>query len=153
MYNVVLCRVDKSLINAVILSEWCSFLDINTVYTIDDEFADNDFVKMAYDFSTPDWFSLKIFSKDQAIDKFKNTVSKRRIAITARKIKIFKCLFDSGIEIKSIFLSEPIYNSKGEINYTAEDIGIINYLINSNVEIYYQEFYSSKKERIAPIKE
>ena len=63
---------------------------------------------------------------------------------------------DTGIWTRKDLIADQAEKLKEwfkEINYTAEDIGIINYLINSNVEIYYQEFYSSKKERIAPIKE
>lgn len=153
MKEIKLIRVDDRLVHAQIIIFWLKKININTIFIIDDQLAENEFLCQIYRLTTPPYIRLKIFSTKQAIQFIGNKKaipSTSRILVLIKKLQTVMKLHQMGFPMDTIQIGGGLLESGLSRKQIIETIYAsfrteINYLMDKGIKIYCQNTIDSEK--------
>ncbi len=145
MGTLSLIRVDARLIHGQIASKWSKVLNIQKIVIIDDDTANDDFMKQFFEMAGVPEVKTIIHSIDSAKDVWdKDMFGDGNILVIFKDVdsayKAFKC----GIAYPSLDLGQvpggtlDRVNIIGSVNLNKEEIKKLRWLKENNVNVYFQ---------------
>lgn len=153
MKEIKLIRVDDRLIHAQIIIFWLKKININTIYIVDDDLAENKFLCQIYRLTTPPHVRIKIFTVNQVaeyINKRTNIPPTARILILTKSLKTVVSLHKINFPIDTIQIGgnllESGLNKKQIIDQLFNRFSTeISYLLDHSIYIYCQNTTDGEK--------
>lgn len=100
MKNVVLLRVDDRLIHGQVMTSWLNYSSANKIMVIDDNVAQDPFMKTVLKSAVPSNVGLGVFSVDKAADRLiKGFKADDRVIILVKYPKTILELMEKGVGI------------------------------------------------------
>lgn len=150
MINLV--RVDHRLVHGQVIYSWLKSSDINTLFIVNDDVVKNDARKNALRMVKPDNVKMVIKSVDDAIEAINSGVTdKYNMMIICENVKDAYNLIIKTNGINSLNLGGTIASNNtkqyaSQINLSAEDISMLNDLVDKAVEVEIRLVATDKKQ-------
>lgn len=143
MKNIVMARIDDRLLHGQVVVSWLPFIKVNEIIIIDDENANDEFMKELIITSAPNGLTTHVFTIEEALDYFKKSLGNERVLILTKKISNIKELLDNKIQINVVNLGGLGYNNERKrylnfIHLNDEEVKLLqelNEMDNCNFEI------------------
>ena len=90
MRNIVFTRIDDRLIHGQVMTAWVHETKANEIVIIDNEVAQDDFLKMIMTSSAPAGIKVLIMSEEQAIDYLTQEPDRNKLIVLAKNPKVIK---------------------------------------------------------------
>lgn len=150
MINLV--RVDHRLVHGQVIYSWLKSSDINTLFIVNDDVVKNDARKNALRMVKPDNVKMVIKSVNDAIEAINSGVTdKYKMMIICENVKDAYNLIIKTSGINSLNLGGTIASNNtkqyaSQINLSAEDISMLNNLVDRDVEVEIRLVATDKKQ-------
>lgn len=102
MRNIVFTRIDDRLIHGQVMTAWVHETKANEIVIIDNEVAQDDFLKMIMTSSAPAGIKVLIMSEEQAIDYLTQEPDGNKLIVLAKNPKVIKNITDGGVKIEAL---------------------------------------------------
>ena len=102
MRNIVFTRIDDRLIHGQVMTAWVHETKANEIVIIDNEVAQDDFLKMIMTSSAPAGIKVLIMSEEQAIDYLTQEPDRNKLIVLAKNPKVIKNITDGGVKIEAL---------------------------------------------------
>ncbi len=143
MKNVIMARIDDRLLHGQVVVSWIPNVNANEVIVLDDENANDDFIKELIISSAPEGIKIYVFTLSQAISYLKEASNNERILILTKKISNVIALLKDNIKIETVNLGGLGYNQTRTrylnfISLSEEEVMLLkelNQMDNCNLEI------------------
>ncbi len=104
MKNIVMARIDDRLLHGQVVVSWLPFIKANEIIVIDDENANDDFMKELIISSSPNGIITHVMTIEESLNFLRESSNNERILILTKKIDNIKELLDSEIKINTVNL-------------------------------------------------
>ncbi len=104
MKNIVMARIDDRLLHGQVVVSWLPFIKANEVIVIDDENANDEFMKELIISSSPNGIITQVMTLEESINFLREPSKNERILILTKKIDNINELLDSKIKIDTVNL-------------------------------------------------
>lgn len=153
MKNIVLARIDDRLIHGQVVISWLPYVKANEILVIDDETANDDFLKMIVVASSPENIKTEVLTIVESIVYLKDTSYDERIALICKSPLVFERLLKEGVELSNVNLGgigasdnrKRIYKT---ISLSEEEIDSIKRIEELGVKVEFQVLPVDKIVRI-----
>lgn len=156
--KIQLTRIDDRLIHGQFVTSWLKYIKTDAVLIIDDELANDEFMKRIYKAALPTNVYLFIYDFDNATKFLNNNNDEeyKNVIILVKSPRFIEMMLNSGIHIDNVILGaisaakdrkkivKNVYASKNEIKS-------MNEIISKEVNIYYQPVPNYKKLDVSNI--
>lgn len=104
MSEIVLTRIDDRLIHGQVMTAWVHETKGNEIVIVDDEVAQDDFLKMIINSSAPQGISVEILNKAEAVSFFVDDESsnKNKTIILVKTPEVIEYLIEKNVQIDSV---------------------------------------------------
>lgn len=102
MRNIVFTRIDDRLIHGQVMTAWVHETKANEIVIIDNEIAQDDFLKMIMTSSAPAGIKVLIMSEKEAINYLTKEADENKLIVLAKNPKVIKNVIDGGVKIESL---------------------------------------------------
>ncbi len=127
MKNIVMARIDDRLLHGQVVVSWLPFIKANEIIIVDDENANDEFMKELIITSAPNGLTTHVFTLEEALDYLKKSIGNERVLILTKRINNIKKLLDNKIQINVVNL--------GGLGYTNERKRYLNFIHLSDEEV------------------
>jgi mannose/fructose/N-acetylgalactosamine-specific phosphotransferase system component IIB len=152
MATINLARIDDRLVHGQIMQVWSKANGTNTIYVVDDETANDDFMKEVYESSqSTGGLKIKVFSAEGLIKQYnKNKFGDRKIIIVFKNADYVKKVIQGGVPLTAIDVgnvcSKPNTTPISQTVYlSAKDYAELKDIAAMGVEVYFQNIPSGEK--------
>lgn len=145
MKNIVMARIDERLLHGQVVVSWLPYINVNEVMVVDDENANDEFMKELIISSAPENIKTNVFSLKDAIDYISNNDmnDNDRVFIVTKQISNIIELIKNDINIDKVNLGGLGFNSnrKRFLNFISlsndelTKLKELNDLLNDRLEI------------------
>lgn len=144
MSRIVLTRIDSRLIHGQVMTKWLQQSQANRIVIINDELANDEFMRDIYLMSAPDGVRIDCLSNDEAVEKFKNEdFGDSKLLVLFGNLKATIALVKSGVQIPSIQIGglggapnrKVVFQN---ITLDDDDAKIIKDLLAEGCDVYFQ---------------
>ncbi|QSX06971.1 PTS sugar transporter subunit IIB [Sedimentibacter sp. zth1] len=111
MKNVILARIDDRLLHGQVVVSWIPKLNVNEVLVIDDESAQDEFLKELIKATAPDNILVNILTINESISYLSEQTNGEKILILTKKISNLCILINNNIDINRINLGGLGFNN------------------------------------------
>lgn len=150
MINLV--RVDHRLVHGQVIYSWLKSSDINTMFIVNDDVVSNDARKSALRMVKPDNIKMVIKSVDDAIEAINSCATdKYKMMIICENVKdaynlIVKTKGINSLNLGGTIASKNTKQYASQINLSAEDVAMLNDLVDRNVQVEIRLVATDKKQ-------
>lgn len=102
MRNIVFTRIDDRLIHGQVMTAWVHETKANEIVIIDNEVAQDDFLKMIMMSSAPAGIKVLILSEEAAITYLTQDSDGNKLIVLAKNPKVIKTITDGGVKIEKL---------------------------------------------------
>lgn len=102
MKNIVMTRIDDRLIHGQVVVSWIPYLRADEVIIIDDEYANDDFMKLLIKNASPENVKVHIFKLSDAIAYLNDNDEGSRILILIKNIDYIIKLLEQNIHLNKV---------------------------------------------------
>jgi PTS system sorbose-specific IIB component len=102
MRNIVFTRIDDRLIHGQVMTAWIHETKANEIVIIDNEVAQDDFLKMIMSSSAPTGIKVCIFPETEAIDYLLQAPDSNKIIILAKNPAVIQQIVEGGVKIDAL---------------------------------------------------
>lgn len=102
MRNIVFTRIDDRLIHGQVMTAWVHETKANEIVIIDNEVAQDDFLKMIMTSSAPAGIKVLIMSDEEAITYLTQDPDGNKLIVLAKSPKVIKTITDGGVKIERL---------------------------------------------------
>ena len=142
--EVVLCRVDDRLIHGQVMTSWLNATGANKIMIVDDETAQNPFLKTVFKGTVPANVGIGVFNEKKAADRLiKGFGPNDRVIVLAKFPQTFLSLVDKGASIGEVIIGGM--GLRGErkkfyrnISASEAEKGVFRELIDRGVDVEIQ---------------
>ena len=151
MSEVVLTRIDDRLIHGQVMTAWVHETKGNEIVIIDDEVAQDDFLKMIINSSAPKGITVEIFSQSEAVKFFsENENDNKKIIILVKTPQVIEYLINQNVKINSVNVGgmgarEDRSKLFRNISVSDQERESFKKIINRNVSVFIQVTPDQKK--------
>lgn len=104
MAEIVLARIDDRLIHGQVMTAWLQYSGGNHIVIVDDETAEDSFLKSVLSMSIPIGVKLDIFNCLDGAEFLKNLNDNSKVIILAKVPETFFTLIENGVNLKQIII-------------------------------------------------
>lgn len=104
MGEIVLARIDDRLIHGQVMTAWLQYSGGNHIVIVDDETAEDDFLKSVLSMAIPVGIKLNIFNCSDGAEFLKNLNVDDKVVILAKVPETFLKLIEAGVNLKQIII-------------------------------------------------
>ena len=113
MSKIVLARIDDRLIHGQVMTAWLQFVNGNRIIVIDDETANDEFLRMVMEMAVPQGIKFDAYTVDESIENLRNIESgDENIILLAKTPDVYLKLIESGISIDKVVVGGMGANSE-----------------------------------------
>lgn len=150
MKNIVLTRIDDRLIHGQVMTSWLNYTGANKIMVIDDQVAEDLFMKNILKSAVPGNIGLGVFSVEKAIARLKKGFEGDKVIILVKFPKTILRLIEGGIvfnEINIGGMGASMGRSKFYKNIAAseEEKEILKKIIDTNCKVTIQIIAEDQK--------
>ena len=153
MRNIVFTRIDDRLIHGQVMTAWVHETKANEIVIIDNEVAQDDFLKMIMTSSAPAGIKVLIMSEEQAIDDLTQEPDRNKLIVLAKNPKVIKNITDGGVKIEALNVGgmgarkdrTQLYRN---ISVSDEERACFKQLITDGTSVYVQVIPEEKSANI-----
>jgi len=153
MQNLVLLRVDDRLIHGQVMTAWLKVIPAKEIMVIDDQVANDDFMKTVIMMSAPSGIVVSVNSVQEAIKKFNEGLNVRTIALVKTPLTIKKmieqgAMFDT-VNIGGLGMApgrRPLFKN---ISASQEERDALKEMIDKGIKVKIQIIPSEKITDVA----
>ena len=127
MKNIVMARIDDRLLHGQVVVSWLPFIKANEIIIIDDENANDEFMKELIIASAPNDITTHVFTLEESINYLKSSLDNERVLILTKKLNNIKELLNNKIQINIVNL--------GGLGYNKERTRYLNFISLSEEEV------------------
>ena len=127
MKNIVMARIDDRLLHGQVVVSWLPFIKANEIIIIDDENANDEFMKELIIASAPNDITTHVFTLEESINYLKSSLGNERVLILTKKLNNIKELLNNKIQINIVNL--------GGLGYNKERTRYLNFISLSEEEV------------------
>lgn len=150
MRNIVFTRIDDRLIHGQVMTAWVHETKANEIVIIDNEVAQDDFLKMIMTSSAPAGIKVLIMSEEQAIEQEPDG---NKLIVLAKNPKVIKNITDGGVKIEALNVGgmgarkdrTQLYRN---ISVSDEERACFKELITDGTSVYVQVIPEEKSANI-----
>lgn len=102
MRNIVFTRIDDRLIHGQVMTAWVHETKANEIVIIDNEVAQDDFLKMIMTSSAPAGIKVLIMSEETAIDYLTQEADGNKLIVLAKNPAVIKNIIAGGVKIDKL---------------------------------------------------
>lgn len=103
--RIVLCRIDDRLIHGQVMTSWLNATSANKIMIVDDETAQNPFLRSVFKSAVPANVKIGVFSEKKAIDRLlKGFKPDDRVIILAKFPQTFLHLVEGGASLDEVIV-------------------------------------------------
>ncbi|MGD9568515.1 MAG: PTS sugar transporter subunit IIB [Sedimentibacter sp.] len=102
MKNIVLTRIDDRFMHGQVVVSWIPYLKADEVIIIDDEYANDDFMKLLIENAAPENVRVHVFNFNQAAAYLNEKDEGTKILILLKNITYIKKLLEQNIKLNKI---------------------------------------------------
>jgi len=153
MKNIVMARVDDRLIHGQVVLAWIPFLKVNEVVVIDDEAAEDDFLKEMISASAPENVKINIMDLEEGTEYLQLNGDKEKILIITKNIYDIKVIAEKNIKINklnlgNLGLSEGRKRITGSLSMNKEEITLAKEIENMGINVEIQMIPAEKAQKL-----
>lgn len=104
MAEIVLARIDDRLIHGQVMTAWLQYSGGNHIVIVDDETAEDEFLKSVLSMSIPSGIKLNVFNCSDGSEFLKNLSGDSKVVILVKVPGTFLKLIESGVNLKQIII-------------------------------------------------
>ena len=153
MRNIVFTRIDDRLIHGQVMTAWVHETKANEIVIIDNEVAQDDFLKMIMTSSAPAGIKVLIMSEEQANDYLTQEPDRNKLIVLAKNPKVIKNITDGGVKIEALNVGgmgarkdrTQLYRN---ISVSDEERACFKQLITDGTSVYVQVIPEEKSANI-----
>lgn len=143
MKKIIFCRCDDRLIHGQINYKWLEYFNFKKIVIIDDIIPNDVLEKGIIHLATPKNIKLDIFTLEEAINYFKNSMDSEEEIVLVKKLPMVKELYRNGLKIEKLNVGRiPTEIGKKKLRkniyVNEEELKIMNELKNENIRISFQ---------------
>ena len=127
MKNIVMARIDDRLLHGQVVVSWLPFIKANEIIIIDDENANDEFMKELIITSAPNDITTHVFTLEESINYLKSSLDNERVLILTKRLNNIKELLNNKIQINIVNL--------GGLGYNKERTRYLNFISLSEEEV------------------
>lgn len=144
MSNIVLCRIDSRLIHGQVMTKWVNQSGAEKIVVIDDQFANDDFLKEVCIMSAPAGLEINCYNMQEGVAAYKkNEFGAKKVLLLLAGLTQMKAVYDAGIEVSKIQVGglggapnrKVVFQN---ITLDDNDIEILKYFQDKNLEVIFQ---------------
>ena len=103
--EVVLCRIDDRLIHGQVMTSWLHATGANKIMIVDDETAQNPFLKTVFKSAVPSGIGVGVFNEAKAADRLKKGFKPSdRVIVLAKYPQTFESLVQRGAHVSEVII-------------------------------------------------
>lgn len=103
--EVVLCRIDDRLIHGQVMTSWLHATGANKIMIVDDETAQNPFLKTVFKSAVPSGIGVGVFNEAKAADRLKKGFKPSdRVIVLAKYPQTFESLVKRGAHVPAVII-------------------------------------------------
>lgn len=153
MRNIVFTRIDDRLIHGQVMTAWVHETKANEIVIIDNEVAQDDFLKMIMTSSAPAGIKVLIKSEEDSINYLTQTADGNQLIVLAKNPTVIKHIIDGGVKIDRLNVGgmgarkdrTQLYRN---ISASDEERRCFKQLISGGVSVYVQVIPEEKSMNI-----
>ena len=111
MKNIVMARIDDRLLHGQVVVSWIPFIKVNEVVVIDDDNANDEFMKELIIASAPNDKTTHVFTLKESINYLKEAQGNERVLILTKIINNIKILLENKIQVNTVNLGNLGHNT------------------------------------------
>ncbi|EOH77418.1 PTS system mannose/fructose/N-acetylgalactosamine-transporter subunit IIB [Enterococcus malodoratus] len=100
--SIVLARIDDRLIHGQVMTSWLNYTGANRIIIIDDETANDTFLKMIVTSVAPANIKTEVFGTNDGVDAIKQLTEADKVIILAKSPEVYVALTNQGISLEKI---------------------------------------------------
>ena len=143
MKNIVMARIDDRLLHGQVVISWIPFLKVSKVIVIDDDSANDEFMKELIVTSAPNGVAAHVLTLEASINYFNKDSDNERVLILTKNIDNIRELLANNIQLNIVNLGNLGHNKDRKrylnfIHLSDEEIKLlkeIDKIDNCNLEI------------------
>lgn len=102
MRNIVFTRIDDRLIHGQVMTAWVHETKANEIVIIDNEVAQDDFLKMIMTSSAPAGIKVLIMSEEEATNYLTQEADGNKLIVLVKNPTVIKNIIDGGVKIEKL---------------------------------------------------
>ncbi|MDU5333030.1 PTS sugar transporter subunit IIB [Enterococcus sp.] len=100
--NIVLARIDDRLIHGQVMTSWLNYTGANRIIIVDDETANDSFLKMIVTSVAPANIKTEVFGINDGIEAIKQGAATDKVIILAKSPEAYVELMEKGIPLDKV---------------------------------------------------
>lgn len=104
MGEIVLARIDDRLIHGQVMTAWLQYSGGNHIVIVDEETAEDDFLKSVISMAVPIGIKLNVFNDVEGAEFLKNMSDNDKVIILAKVPETFLKLIEAGVVLKKVII-------------------------------------------------
>ena len=100
--SIVLARIDDRLIHGQVMTSWLNYTGANRIIIIDDETANDTFLKMIVTSVAPANIKTEVFGTNDGANAIKQLTEADKVIILAKSPEVYVALTNQGISLEKI---------------------------------------------------
>ena len=141
MSKIVLARIDDRLIHGQVMTAWLQFVNGNRIIVIDDETANDEFLRMVMEMAVPQGIKFDAYTVDESIENLRNIeLGDENIILLTKTPDVYLKLIESGIPIDKVVVGGMGANSERSkfyknISASERERGIFKEIIEKGTKV------------------
>jgi len=104
MGEIVLARIDDRLIHGQVMTAWLQYSGGNHIVIVDEETAEDDFLKSVISMAVPIGIKLNVFNDVDGAEFLKKMSDDDKVIILAKVPETFLKLIEAGVVLKKVII-------------------------------------------------
>lgn len=141
MAEIKLIRLDFRLVHGQVITKWSKQVNANRIVVINDELANDSFMKSVYEMAAPPDVSVEIYDTKKAVELWEaDEMGKGRILALFKDVKSLLKAFKAGFPIKELQIGglgggQGRVNVYNAISFNKEDVEDLKEMAKAGTEI------------------
>ena len=155
--SVVLYRIDDRLIHGQVMTGWSRLYDAQRIIVVDNETAENSFLRQVMEMSVPRGMDVKILNEEEGMKAVLSDSEEMKTIVLTKTPQAMKKLLDAGADMKQLNVGGMGYVAGRKrvlrnIQMSSEELDILNKIAEKGVEVLCQIVPDGKRIELSKVK-
>ncbi len=155
--SVVLYRIDDRLIHGQVMTGWSRLYDAQRIIVVDNETAENSFLRQVMEMSVPRGMDVKILNEEEGMKAVLSDSEEMKTIVLTKTPQAMKKLLDAGADMKQLNVGGMGYVAGRKrvlrnIQMSSEELDILNKIAEKGVEVFCQIVPDGKRIELSKVK-
>ena len=155
--SVVLYRIDDRLIHGQVMTGWSRLYDAQRIIVVDNETAENSFLRQVMEMSVPRGMDVKILNEEEGMKPVLSDSEEMKTIVLTKTPQAMKKLLDAGADMKQLNVGGMGYVAGRKrvlrnIQMSSEELDILNKIAEKGVEVFCQIVPDGKRIELSKVK-